>query len=157
MDAGATGRIPRCENDGVDETILTVGADADGVLRSRIQDLLRSFNDVRGVPLPDATPLTVTATAPDGSFLGGCVGATYWSWLVVDVLAVEERVRGRGIGRQLVDVAEQEARRRGCTRAHTTAYEFQGLGFWIERGYGVAGELPDYPPGHTSHWLHRDL
>lgn len=98
----------------MNDALVTVGAAADAELRARIQAVLRSFNDLRGAPPPDATPLTVTATTSDGSFLGGCVCATYWSWLVVDVLAVEEAVRGRGIGMQLVDAAENEARRRGA-------------------------------------------
>lgn len=122
----------------------------------------RTGRSVRGAtdgasPATRAMPLTVVATAPDGSFLGGCVSETYWDWLVVDVLAVEETARGRGLGTQLVDAVENEARRRGCMRAHTTAYEFQGLGFWVNRGYRIVGELADFPPGHDSHWLRRDL
>jgi GNAT superfamily N-acetyltransferase len=85
------------------------------------------------------------------------VAQTYWGWLVVDVLAVVDAARGSGIGTQLVDTAEIEARHRGCTRAHTIAYEFQGLGFWVHRGYRIVGELAGYPPGHSSHWLQRDL
>jgi GNAT superfamily N-acetyltransferase len=138
-------------------TTITTTDRADPELRSRVQAILRSHNRPFGVGSPDARPLVVQASAPDGGFIGGGVAETFWSWVVVDVLAVVEVNRARGVGSALAEAIEAEARVRGCTRAHTQAWAFQGLGFWIHRGYEVVGELNDYPDGHTLCWLRRDL
>lgn len=136
---------------------ITVTHDADPALRSQVQAVLRTYNAPFGVTTPDATPLVARATGPDGELVGGCVAETFWNWLVIDVLAVEEAAREQGIGSALVDAAEAEARSRGCTRVQTSAWAFQGLTFWTQRGYQVVGQLDDYPDGHTMCWLRRDL
>lgn len=119
--------------------------------------MLRTYNEPFGVGSPDAEPLVLRAIDEHGAFVGGCVAATFWGWVVIDVLAVDERRRGRGLGSRIVYAVESEAQRRGCTRAHTSAWAFQGLSFWLARGYEVVGELPDHPEGHTLSWLRRDL
>jgi len=40
------------------------------------------------------------------------IGSTYWGWLLVQFLWVDERIRGRGYGRLLLTTAEREAMRR---------------------------------------------
>jgi ribosomal protein S18 acetylase RimI-like enzyme len=76
---------------------------------------------------------------------------------VIDVLAVEPEFRRRGLGRQLVETAEATAVERGCIRAQTTAWAFQGLGFWRKMGYEVVGEMDGYPDGHVLYWMRREL
>lgn len=44
-------------------------------------------------------------------------GTTYWGWLHVEMLFVPETLRGRGLGGQLLVLAEQEAIRRECQAA----------------------------------------
>jgi GNAT superfamily N-acetyltransferase len=136
---------------------VEVESSANAELRSRVQALLRDYNTGFAVAGPHAHPITARAVDQAGEFLGGCVAETYWGWLVIDVLAVEEPTRGHGVGTALVDAVEMEARSRGCTKAHTTAWQFQGLGFWTHRGYRVVGELADYPDGHTFSWLRKEL
>lgn len=130
---------------------------SDTALRRNIQAILRGFNAEAGVSGPDSTPLNLRATGTTGSFVGGLVGETYWDWLVVDVLAVKSEFRWQGLGSGLVEQAEATAVSRGCSRAHTTAWAFQGLGFWQKMGYEIVGELSDHPEGHTLYWLRRSL
>lgn len=131
---------------------------SDPELRGAVQAILREFNAPAGVTGPDdAEPLNLEALDPDGSRIGGLVGETYWRWLVIDVLAVDPQFRGRGVGTELVRRAEAIAGGRGCLRAHTTAWAFQGLGFWQQMGYSIVGELADHPDGHVQYWLRRDF
>ena len=89
--------------------------------------------------------------------VGGLTAETYWSWLAIDKLWLRDDVRGKGFGGQLLALAEQGARQRGCLWAQLTTFSFQARGFYEKAGYRVVGELADYPPGETYYWLRKDL
>ena len=57
--------------------------------------------------------------------------------LPVDLLFVPEEQRKSGVGRQLVQSAEEEARRRGCRGVWLDIYSFsfQARGFYKRLGY----------------------
>jgi GNAT superfamily N-acetyltransferase len=101
--------------------------------------------------------LNIQVHDAQGQWVGGILAATYWNWLVIDVLALVDEVRGRGIGTQLMARVEAEARARGCTRAHTSTYAHQALGFYQRRGYRIVGQMEDYPEGFTYYWLEKEL
>jgi ribosomal protein S18 acetylase RimI-like enzyme len=90
--------------------------------------------------------------------VGGLVGFTHWNWFQIHYLWVAEPQRRQGIGRRLLDTAEEEARRRGIQHAHVDTFSFQALPFYERLGYSVFGRIEDYPPGHTRYYLQkRDL
>ncbi len=126
--------------------------------RKAIQGILRAYNEqaatIRG---PEAKALNIQVNDAQGQLLGGVVAATYWGWLVIDLLAVVEQARGQGLGKALMEQAESEARRRGCSRAHTSTYAHQALGFYQNLGYRIVGQLDDYPDGYTLYWLQKEL
>jgi GNAT superfamily N-acetyltransferase len=134
-----------------------VSSSVDPSLRGDLQSILRRFNAQASVTGPEAEQLNLEASDTQGPRIGGLVGETYWRWLVIDVLAVEPQYRGRGVGSALVERAEAIAAERECVRAHTTAWAFQGLGFWQKMGYEIVGELTDHPDGHVLYWLRRDF
>ncbi|MBW4697882.1 MAG: GNAT family N-acetyltransferase [Aphanocapsa lilacina HA4352-LM1] len=101
--------------------------------------------------------LALFLRAEDGSIVGGLVGATYWQWLYVDLLWVDERLRGQGYGGQLLAAAEQEARERGCLGAFLDTFSFQAPSFYLRRGYVVCGEVADFPTGHRRYGLKKNL
>jgi GNAT superfamily N-acetyltransferase len=89
--------------------------------------------------------------------VGGFVGETYWQWLYVDVLWVQESFRGEGYGDTLLATAEQEAVKRGCKYAYLDTFSFQAPDFYQERGYVIFGELIDFPQGYSRFFLKKDL
>ena len=89
--------------------------------------------------------------------VGGLYGVTYWQWLYVDLLWVEENVRLQGHGHDLLAAAEQEAIRRGCKHAYLDTFSFQALPFYKKQGYTVFGELPDFPTGYSRYFLKKNL
>lgn len=89
--------------------------------------------------------------------VGGADGYTHWGWLYVSHLWVDETVRHHGAGRQVMAAMEEAARRRGCRAAWLDTFSFQALGFYQGLGYRLFGELADYPPGHTRHYLWKSL
>lgn len=102
-------------------------------------------------------PLCLFVRDAAGVVLGGLLGDTYYRWLAINLLWLDEPWRGRGYGRRLLHTAEAEAIRRGCLHAHVDTLSFQALDFYRQEGYKVFGELPDLPPGHTRYFLHKEL
>lgn len=94
---------------------------------------------------------------PDEEAVGGVIGETHWDWLYVNLMWVREDLRGRGYGRRLLELAEDEARERGAKNAYLDTFSFQAPGFYKKQGYQVFGELKDFPAGHQRYYLTKEL
>lgn len=88
---------------------------------------------------------------------GGIVVVTHWNWGFIELLWVDERLRGTGIGSQLIAAGEALAKQRGAQHIYVDTFSFQGDGFYQRLGYEVYGTLDDFPPGHRRLWLRKDL
>src|SRR5262245_20438971 len=86
-------------------------------------------------------PVTLGLHASDGALVGGVYGATMWRWLMIDGLWVAEELRGRGLGRRLLEAAEATAVQRGCRGSWLATFDFQVRDFYEHYGYSVFGEL----------------
>jgi GNAT superfamily N-acetyltransferase len=145
-----------------DTHLLVLSVEGGEERRAWLRDRIRAFND-------RISPAHREARAPGGSrpldlflmagdeIVAGLTSDTYWGWWEIHHLWVAEAHRGRGLGRRLMEAAEQEARRRGSRHAQLTTYEFQAPDFYARLGFRVAGKLDDYPPGSAYYWLCKDL
>ena len=70
---------------------------------------------------------------------------------------VREDLRGQGFGRQLLKLAEEEARLRGAKNAYLDTFSFQAPAFYKSLGYQEFGRLDDFPDGHTRFFLTKSL
>jgi GNAT superfamily N-acetyltransferase len=95
--------------------------------------------------------------APDHSIVGGLIGETHWDWFYINLLWIEDELRGRGFGHQLLTQAEQEARQRGAMHAYLDTFSFQAPDFYKQHGYQVFGELQDFPAGYSRYYLTKQL
>ena len=77
----------------------------------------------------DHKSLGVFARDEAGNIIGGLTGRTYWRYLDIAFLWVDEKYRGEGCATKLMKAAEAEARERGCERAFLDTLSFQALGF----------------------------
>jgi ribosomal protein S18 acetylase RimI-like enzyme len=84
-----------------------------------------------------------------GGIRGGLMGFIQWDWLYVEILAVEENLRGQGWGRQLMHEAERIAADAGCRGVWLSTFTFQAPAFYEQLGYRRCGEIADYPAGHS--------
>lgn len=94
---------------------------------------------------------------PDQEIVGGVLGAIFWDWLYIDLMWIKDGLRGRGFGRQLLTLIEDEGRRRAARFAHLDTFSFQAPGFYQKHGYRVFGELHNFPAGHTRYYLTKEL
>jgi putative N-acetylmannosamine-6-phosphate epimerase/GNAT superfamily N-acetyltransferase len=87
----------------------------------------------------------------------GLVGLTRWNWLLIETLWVEESIRQHGFGSRLMDLAEQEAKQRGCTEALLDTFSFQAKEFYEKLGYEMFAQVDDYPSGYSFFQLKKEL
>lgn len=106
---------------------------------------------------PEEHKKLVILARDGGELVGGVAGYTHWNWLFVSHLWVADGQRGDGLGTRLMRAAESAAVDRGARHAHVDTYDFQALAFYEHLGYTPFGVLNDYPPGHSRHFLQRDL
>lgn len=115
----------------------------------------REYN-ARFVP-SDYAPLSVYCRDTEGNIVGGLTGKTYWSYLDIEFLWVDEAFRKQGLGGEIVRQAEAVAAQRGCKYAMLDTYEFQALGFYQKQGYEKFGELNEFCGKYTRYFLRKAL
>ena len=121
-----------------------------------VQQGLQTYN-LLFAPNDGYKPLTIFLRFTDRTLLGGLLGETYWGWLHVSILWLDETVRRQGYGERLLALAEQEAVRRGCHAAHLDTMSFQALPFYEKNDCTVFGVLNDLPTGHSRYFLNKTL
>jgi ribosomal protein S18 acetylase RimI-like enzyme len=102
-------------------------------------------------------PLCVFARDTAGNIIGGLTGKTYWDYLEIAFLWVQEQHRGLGHAKALMLAAEEEARHRGCGNVLLDTFSFQAPGFYRKLGYREFGRLSGYTGDHQRHYLHKSL
>ena len=134
---------------------LQVTDRADDDVRTSIASALIRHNvDLAGPS--QQRPLVVAVRDSGNVVIGGLWGATGYGWLYTQMLLVPEALRGQGLGRAIMERAEQEASERGCQAAWVDT-QFGARGFYESLGYQCFGELPDYPPGFSRTFLKKSL
>src|SRR3954454_7470550 len=99
--------------------------------RAAIADGLAGYNDEKA-GYRDYMLLAVTVSDPaTGEVIGGLVGRTSFGLLFVERFFLPENLRGNGLGGRVIALAEEEGRRRGCTRASLFTLTFQAPGFYL--------------------------
>ena len=121
-----------------------------------IGDLLRSFNRSKR-EAAESEPLNLYVEDDSGELMAGLVAETFGNWLEIEYLFVKEDLRGQGIGSQLLQQAESEAKKRNCRSVFVNTYQFQAPAFYKKQGYKEVFTLRDYPYTGQRHYYQKDL
>ena len=122
-----------------------------------IADGLRAYNTSQA-GYDDYRPLAVFVTdAVSGKVLGGLYGGSYLGQLRVDRFFLPEGLRRDRLGSRLLAMAEEEGRRRGCTRIALNTLAIQARGFYEKQGYETAATLDCDLPGITRYLMTKRL
>ena len=105
----------------------------------------------------DYQPLSVHATSENGDVVGGLVGKTYWNYLEVEFLWVEDAHRRQGLAAKIMAEAEREARQRRCHTIILDTYEFQALGFYERIGFQQFGQLDEFAGRFKRYYLKKTI
>lgn len=121
-----------------------------------LEERLYEFNQ-QATGLRDGCGLGVLVRDGQNRLVAGASGYTWGGACVLRQVWVDESLRGRGLGRELLARAEAEARRRGCRLLLLNTHSFQAPGFYQKLGFERVAEVADHPPGHAELVLRKRL
>lgn len=135
-------------------------------LAEAVNAILRTYNrqrnpifyGLRDLPEHLPKPLNLVAYDSANTVIGGLLAETQFEWLKIHILVVAEHVRRQGIGRRLMTMAEEEAKRRGCKRSFVDTMGFQSPDFYQRLQYQLAGKLDNWDShGHAKYFYTKIL
>jgi GNAT superfamily N-acetyltransferase len=121
-----------------------------------LEDRLYEFNS-GATGITDGQGLAIFVRDEQDRIVAGICGHTWGGCCEIRQLWVEESRRRQGFGTSLLQAAEQEARRRHCKQIILTTFDFQAPEFYTERGFHLLAVVDDYPQGHQSLLLQKEL
>jgi GNAT superfamily N-acetyltransferase len=132
--------------------------DDTSALQPIVLEGVRGFNKTLFANHPPGQDLAIAIRNPDsGEPVGGLLGRTNGGWLGIELLFVPEAFRGMGLATQLIALAEDEARNRGCHSVWIDTLNPEALRLYQRLGYEIFGELKDYPVGGNRFFLQKKL
>jgi GNAT superfamily N-acetyltransferase len=134
---------------------ITEAREAENAFAPILAPLLAFNEDQVGDAMGRAFALTVAG--PDGATQGGLFARSNWGSFYVALLVVPEALRGQGIGCELMDRAEAEARRQGCWNIWLDTFAFQARGFYEKLGFEVFGQFDGPHPAFPRYFMQKRL
>lgn len=101
---------------------------------------IQSFNQKHmpdSVVFEEDTKFAVFARDENGEVVGGIRACAFWDYCIIELLWLSEKTRGKGIGSQLMDAAENHAKEKGFSHMRTETLSFQARPFYEKHGYKV--------------------
>ncbi len=106
----------------------------------------------------DFRPLAVFVRDPQtGKVVGGLHGRSEFGLVYVAWFFLPEHLRRVRIGSRVLAMAEEEGRRRGCTRIALTTLSIEAPGFYKKQGYDIVATIDCEPPGLTRYYMMKNL
>jgi GNAT superfamily N-acetyltransferase len=139
------------------ELDLSVTDELDPADSAVISDGLRADN-VSEAGYLDFRPLAVfVRDRQTGDVVGGLLGRSEYGLVYVAWLFLPKDLRRARLGTRVLAMAEEEGRRRGCTRITLTTLSIEAPGFYLKQGYEIAATIDCEPPGLTRYYMMKKL
>jgi GNAT superfamily N-acetyltransferase len=121
-----------------------------------IRDGLTDFNR-RAVGFPEPIPVNVAVRSGDGELRGGVVARVAFDTIYIDIVWLDDSLRGGGHGRAMMTRVEDKARQLGARIAWLYTLSWQARPFYEKLGYRVFGEMPFHGGTHHRYFMRKDL
>jgi ribosomal protein S18 acetylase RimI-like enzyme len=121
-----------------------------------LEDQINTYN-VAVTGIVDWYPLAIFVRDDNEQIVAGISGGMWGGYLEIKNLWVYERLRGQGLGRQLLLAAEREASARGCTQVLLDTHDFQAPEFYKKHGYSVFGVFEGIGGRYNRYYLRKKL
>lgn len=104
---------------------------------------------------PPSETINMILKDQGGQIFGGILGRMYRFALYINVLWINEKLRGQGYGSRLLEEIESNARAKGCKLIHLDTWNFQAPDFYKKHGYEVFGTLEGFPEETKRFFLRK--
>lgn len=135
---------------------ITSEPDAPDEQRALLSDAIHA-NDIAAAGDTAGPPIVLFLRDEAGAIRGGLLGDVWGGGAHLDILWVDESLRGQGYGSALLAMAEDEARAQGCHFIFLDSHSYEAPDFYRRHGYEVFGVLDDYPQGYQCYFLKKVL
>ena len=119
-------------------------------------DGMRVFNR-QSIPDLYSRKITVVVRDKSGAVRGGTIGRIAGDSMYVEVVWNDDEARSHGLGRRMMRLLEDEARKSGAREAWLYTMSFQAKPFYEKLGYTQFAELPWLGGKHHRHFMRKDL
>jgi ribosomal protein S18 acetylase RimI-like enzyme len=89
--------------------------------------------------------------------IGGCNTCNLYGCLYIDQLWLDESLRGKGYGRQLMQKAEDHAKESGCHFMAVNTFDWEALDFYKKLGFYVEFERKGFDKNSVFYFLRKDF
>lgn len=93
----------------------------------------------------------------NNQIVGGANGYMFYGCVYVDQLWVDEKLRGKGYGAELMLAAEKLGKENGCTFAAVNTMDWEGLEFYQKLGYQVEFKRHGFSKASIFYFLRKDF
>jgi len=123
---------------------------------AELREAVETYN-IERTGFDDGRSLSCFLRDAEGRLQAGLDGFTWGGYAKVEYLWVDESLRGRGLGRRLMEAAIDEARERGCDVIVVDTHTFQAPGLYRSLGFEEVGRTEGTPRGWGQVYFARSL
>ena len=121
-----------------------------------LEDRIYEFNSAK-INKADGHLFSKVLKGDQGEVVAGVGGWTWAGACEVTQLWVDEKLRGKGLGKILLKAAEEQAKQKGCLIILVRTYSFQAPGFYLGHGFKTAHVIKEFPDGHSYYILTKKI
>jgi len=121
-----------------------------------IEECLYNFNQ-GAIGRDDGRGLSFVIRDGKGRMIGVAAGYSWAGTSELKQMWIDERYRGRGYWRELLNAFVTEAASRGVRRIWVASYDFQAPGMYEKAGFERVAEFAGWPEGHSNIVLCKTL
>ena len=138
---------------------IEISEDEDSVGQFLESELLLSLRN--SLPQGENSAFVLTAKNRMQKVVGGLTASTSYGWLLVKILWIDKEYRGLGLGRALMQSAEQKGTALGCHGAWLDTSSPNAMKFYQKLGYVSFGLLSNSgnqnPENHNRWFMKKSL
>ncbi len=125
--------------------------------QSVVSDGFESHSADQGAPAYQKTRIKWVSRDEQGRIQAVLAADNLWDWIYIDELWVSLQVRGQGLGRALMVLAEDYAAAEGLQGLWLWTQSWQAEGFYTRLGYEEFTRFDNFPAGHSRIGFRKTL
>ena len=137
------------------EYSVEIGTDPQQIIQL-LEDKIYEYNSLK-INKADGVLFSRIVRNDHGEIVAGIAGWTWAGACEITLLWIHENLRKRGIGRLLLDAAEEEARSKKCSVILVRSYSFQAPHFYERHGFSIEHIMDNFPEGFQYYILTKKI